>query len=59
MRKRCYFAYTWKDSKLQIILKYLKERIENISDGEIEVIFDLESFKVSDNFKLKEQLIFL
>lgn len=57
MRKRCYFAYTWKDSKLQIILKYLKERIENISDGEIEVIFDLESFKVSDNFKLKEQLI--
>lgn len=55
--KRCYFVYTWEDKKLPILLSYLKDRIEDISDGEIEVIYDQESFSVSDNFEEKEKLI--
>lgn len=57
MKKRCYFVYTWKDKKLPIVLKYLKKRIEILSDGMIEVIFDRESFHISDNFKDKEKMI--
>lgn len=55
--KRCYFAYNWKDEKLDGMLKFLKKRIENISNGEIEVIYDKESFKLSENFVEKEKLI--
>lgn len=55
--KKCYFAYNWKDEKLNCLLKFLKKRIETISNGEIEVIYDKESFTLSDDFVEKEKLI--
>ena len=55
--KRCYFAYTWEDEKVFVVLKFLKAKIEDFSDGEIEVVFDRESFKVAENFEEKEKLI--
>lgn len=55
--KRCYFAYNWEDKKLDIFLKYVKTRIEILSNYEIEVIYDKESFKLSENFVEKEKII--
>lgn len=55
--KRCYFAYNWQDEKLEGLLKFLKKRIETISNGEIEVIYDKESFTLSENFVEKEKMI--
>ncbi|MBD5532024.1 MAG: hypothetical protein HDQ98_07480 [Lachnospiraceae bacterium] len=55
--KKCYFAYNWKDEKLDEFLRFLKKRIEAISNCEIEVIYDKESFTVSENFVEKEKMI--
>ncbi len=57
MKKMCYFAYNWRDKNLEGLLKYLKRRIEILSNGEIEVIYDKESFTVSEDFTEKEKLI--
>lgn len=59
--KRCYFAYTWDDDDTELprLLGILKEMIEEHSEGEIEVIFDKESFKTGEDFKEKENLIYV
>lgn len=59
--KRCYFAYTWDDDDTELprLLGILKEMIEEHSEGEIEVIYDKESFKTGENFKEKENLIYV
>lgn len=57
---RCYFAYTWRDEdiKISIFLQYLKEKIEDYTEGEISVIYDKKDFKFGDNFENKEKLIY-
>lgn len=58
--KKCYFAYTWddNDTKLPAFLSFLKDKIETESEGEIQVIFDKESFQTGDDYEKKEKLIY-
>ncbi len=56
----CYFTYSWeKDPKkaeaVNMLLSYIKNQIETLSDGNITVIYDKESFEVGDNFKTREK----
>lgn len=59
--KRCYFAYTWDNDKSNLpdLLGILKNKIETYTEGNIEVVYDKESFGTGENFEDKEELILL
>lgn len=56
----CYFTYSWeKDAKkaepLNLLLSYIRSRIEKLSDGNVSVLYDKECFKEGDNFREREK----
>lgn len=56
----CYFTYSWeKETKkaeiLGLLLSYIKDQIESLSDGNVTVIYDKESFDAGDNFREREK----
>lgn len=58
MKQKCYFAYCWDDpDEVMDLMCYLKKKIENRSNGTIQVIIDKRAFHVSENFKENEKKI--
>lgn len=55
-KKTCFFAHNHRDSADEF-KKLLKERIIDLSNGEIKVIFDKDDFGVADDVLDKENLI--
>lgn len=56
----CYFTYSWdKDPKktevIDLLLSYIKNQIEILSDGDVSVVYDKECFEIGDNFKHREK----
>ena len=55
MKSVCYFSYCWDNSTE--IMEYLKEEVENRSNGKVQVIFDKKSFLCSEDFIKREKEI--
>lgn len=55
MREICYFSYCWENPSE--LMQYLKEEIENKSDGRIQVIYDKKSFLIAENFIQNEKKV--
>lgn len=58
----CYFTYSWeknakKEQQLSNLLSYIKQRIEILSDHDISVVYDKESFREGEDFTKREKQI--
>lgn len=56
----CFFTYSWetdekKAEHQEVLFSYIKKRIEDLSDDEVEVIYDKRSFHEGDNFRKREE----
>lgn len=55
----CYFTYSWETDEKKAehqnnLFSYIKKRIEDLSDDDVEVIYDKESFHEGDDFRKRE-----
>lgn len=59
---KCYFTYSREDNSkkaetLNLMLTYLKDRIESLSGNTVSVIYDIESFREGEDFLEREKEI--
>lgn len=52
-KAKCFFCYSWDNLNKYPILSYLKDLVEEESNGEIEVILDKRNYKYCDDFDEK------
>ena len=58
----CYFTYSWendieRDKNLNLLLSYMRNQIETLSDHSIKVVYDKECFEEGKNFRELEKQI--
>ena len=58
MKARCFFSHCWKDSKQSDYIKnYIVQLVKEKSNNRINVIYDRETFNVSDDLVNNENQI--